>query len=254
MLRQIETDLASSQAVFGQSPMGFILFDTNLKLLRVNQRFSTVFGRNPGDHRGRTPHDFLSRVEADRLTAALKQVLDSGDPVLDMTIVGTVPSGSGTNNRRRWAISLYRLHSGSGRPIGVAGVAQDVTGRQRAEREAAHTRRNLALLNEASRRIGSSLDLETTARELLDVAVPHFCDLASVDLYQALLVGEEGPVGTADGSGEVRRVAFASAVSDAPVTPWTAATRAARSRWAPSTATPSTRPGRAPCAPPRPRS
>ncbi|MFJ4844154.1 MULTISPECIES: SpoIIE family protein phosphatase [unclassified Streptomyces] len=218
VLRQIETDLASSQAVFGQSPMGFILFDTNLRLLRVNERFATVFGRTPGGHHGRSPHDFLSRVEADRLTAALKQVLDSGNPVLDMTIVGTVPAAGGTTSRRRWAISLYRLHSGSGRPIGVAGLAQDVTGRQRAEREAAHTRRNLALLNEAGRRIGSSLDLETTARELLDVAVPHFCDLASVDLYQALLVGEEGPVGTADGSGEVRRVAFASAVSDAPVT------------------------------------
>lgn len=212
-LRQIETDLAASQAVFGQSPMGFVLFDTHLRLLRVNERFATVFGRTAEEHRGRGPHDFLSRVEADRLTAALRQVLESGDPVLDMPLVGTVPGESG---RRRWAISLYRLHSGSGRPIGVAGLAMDVTGRQRAEREAAHARRNLALLNEAGVRIGNSLDLETTARELLDVAVPHFCDLASVDLYQALLVGEEDLGGTSDGSGEVRRVAFASAVSNAP--------------------------------------
>ncbi|WP_277439900.1 SpoIIE family protein phosphatase [Streptomyces sp. SPB162] len=212
-LRQIETDLAASQAVFGQSPMGFVLFDTHLRLLRVNERFAAVFGRTAEEHRGRGPHDFLSRVEADRLTAALRQVLESGDPVLDMPLVGSVPGESG---RRRWAISLYRLHSGSGRPIGVAGLAMDVTGRQRAEREAAHARRNLALLNEAGVRIGNSLDLETTARELLDVAVPHFCDLASVDLYQSLLVGEEDLAGTSDGSGEVRRVAFASAVSNAP--------------------------------------
>jgi serine phosphatase RsbU (regulator of sigma subunit)/anti-sigma regulatory factor (Ser/Thr protein kinase) len=114
-------------------------------------------------------------------------------------------------------MSLYRLHSGTGRPIGVAGLAMDVTGRQRAEREAAHARRNLQLLNEAGSRIGTSLDLETTARELLDVAVPHFCDLASVDLYQALLSGAEDLTATTDGSGQVRRVAFASAVSDAPV-------------------------------------
>jgi PAS domain S-box-containing protein len=218
VLRRIETDLASSQAVFGQSPMGFILFDTDLRLLRVNERFATVFGRDSGDHRGRTAYDFLSRVEADRLTAALRQVLGTGEPVLDMPLVGTVPRDS--NARRRWSISLYRLHSGSGRPIGVAGLAQDVTGRQRAEREAASNRRNLALLNEAGTRIGTTLDLETTARELLDVAVPVFCDLASVDLYQSLLSGEEGPAGSADGSsGEVRRVAFASAVSDAPVLP-----------------------------------
>ncbi|MDX6311311.1 MAG: hypothetical protein QOF44_775 [Streptomyces sp.] len=222
VLRQIETDLASSQAVFGQSPMGFVLFDTDLKLLRVNERFADTFGRPVKDYRGRTPYDFLSRVEGDRLTAALRQVLESGDPVLNMMLVGTAgdrsdPGGGGQSSRRRWSMSLYRLHGGSGRPIGVAGLAQDVTGRQRAEREAAHTRRNLALLNEAGRRIGSSLDLEKTASELLDVAVPHFCDLASVDLYQSQLSGEEGPVGTADGSGEIRRVAFASAVSDAPV-------------------------------------
>ncbi|MFG1809277.1 SpoIIE family protein phosphatase [Streptomyces sp. NPDC049040] len=213
-LRQIETDLAASQAVFGQSPMGFVLFDNQLRLIRVNDRFATVFGRPAEEHRGRGPHDFLSRVEADRLTAALRQVLETGDAVLDMPLVGTVPGDPG---RRRWSISLYRLHSSSGRPIGVAGLAMDVTGRQRAEREAAHARRNLALLNEAGARIGTSLDLETTARELLDVAVPHFCDLASVDLYQALLSGAEELSGTTDGSGELRRVAFASSVSDAPV-------------------------------------
>lgn len=213
-LKQIETDLAASQAVFGQSPMGFVLFDTKLRLIRVNDRFATVFGRPADQHRGRGPHDFLSRVEADRLSAALRQVLETGEPVLDMPLVGTVP---GDPARRRWSMSLYRLHSGTGRPIGVAGLAMDVTGRQRAEREAAHARRNLQLLNEAGSRIGTSLDLETTARELLDVAVPHFCDLASVDLYQALLSGEEDLTATTDGSGQVRRVAFASAVSDAPV-------------------------------------
>lgn len=213
-LRQIETDLAASQAVFGQSPMGFVLFDSRLRLIRVNDRFAAVFGRPAEEHRGRGPHDFLSRVEADRLTAALRQVLETGEPVLDMPLVGTVPGDPG---RRRWSMSLYRLHSASGRAIGVAGLAMDVTGRQRAEREAAHARRNLALLNEAGSRIGTSLDLETTARELLDVAVPHFCDLASVDLYQALLVGAEDMGGTTDGSGELRRVAFASSVSDAPV-------------------------------------
>jgi serine phosphatase RsbU (regulator of sigma subunit)/anti-sigma regulatory factor (Ser/Thr protein kinase) len=111
------------------------------------------------------------------------------------------------------------VHSGSGRPIGVAGLATDVTRRHAAAREAAHARRNLALLNEAGARIGNSLDLETTARELLDVVVPGFCDLASVDLYQGLLAGDESALNSrslADGSAELRRVAAASAVADVP--------------------------------------
>ncbi|MFF7650189.1 SpoIIE family protein phosphatase [Streptomyces sp. NPDC007983] len=213
-LRGLETDLAASQAVFGQSPLGFFLFGTDLRMLRVNDRFAKVFGRPVEEYRGATAHDLLPRGEADRLAAALRQVLDSGSSLTDMPIMGAVP---GSHDRRRWSVSLYRLHSGSGRPIGVAGLATDVTGRRRAEQEAAGVRRNLALLNEAGARIGTSLDLETTARELLDVAVPQFCDLASVDLYQGLLSGDETPPGLADGSAELRRVAFASAVSDGPV-------------------------------------
>ncbi|NGO70324.1 SpoIIE family protein phosphatase [Streptomyces boncukensis] len=135
-------------------------------------------------------------------------------------------------------------------PVEAAGKPDDV-------------RRALALLNAAGARIGNSLDLETTARELLGVAVPQFCDLASVDLYEDVLAGDEprsltpcsgppdgalparGPAGGAGGGavprrgagsvalggvpgqgwrmgaprGELRRVAYASAVADAPYTP-----------------------------------
>ncbi len=218
-LRRIETDLAASQAIFGQSPFGFVLFGTDLTVQRANERFATVFGGTAEAHRGRCAHDYLPRQEADRMTAALRQVLDTGEAVTDLQLVGTVP---GDTERRHWSVNLYRVHSGSGRPIGVAGLGIDVTRRHNAAREAASARRNLALLGEASARIGTSLDLETTARELLDVAVPGFCDLASVDLYQALLTGEEAPPGRPAGqpagpTARLRRVAFASAVSDAPL-------------------------------------
>ncbi|HEY9372427.1 SpoIIE family protein phosphatase [Streptomyces sp.] len=220
-LRRIETDLAASQAIFGQSPFGFLLFGTDLTVKRANQRFATVFGGSAEDHRGRTVHDYLARPEAERMTAALHRVLETGEAVTELQIVGAPP---GSNDRRHWSINLYRVHSGTGRPVGVAGLGIDVTRRHNAAREAASARRNLALLNEAGARIGNSLDLEATARELLDVAVPGFCDLASVDLYQGLLTGDEAPpgrwgsshdVGYGAGSAELRRVAFASAVSDA---------------------------------------
>ncbi|MEU6165620.1 SpoIIE family protein phosphatase [Streptomyces tanashiensis] len=222
-LRRIETDLAASQAIFGQSPFGFLLFGTDLTVKRANRRFATVFGGEADDHRGRTVHDYLNRAEADRMTTALRRVLETGESVTDFQIVGAAP---GARDRRHWSINLYRVHSGSGRPIGVAGLGIDVTRRHNAAREAASARRNLALLNEAGARIGNSLDLEATARELLDVAVPGFCDLASVDLYQGLLTGDEAPpgrwgnshdVGYGAGSAELRRVAFASAVSDTPL-------------------------------------
>lgn len=212
-LRQIETDLAASQAVFGQSPFGFLLIDTDLRIRRANERFASIYGGTVDDHRGRGVYDYLRSPEAERVSATLRRVLETGDSITDMHITGFVP---GSDERRHWSINLYRVHSGTGRPIGVAWLALDITARRAAAREAAAARRNLALLNEAGSRIGNSLDLETTARELLDVVVPGFCDLATVDLYQGLLAGDEAPPGLADGSAELRRVAFASAVSDAP--------------------------------------
>ncbi|MFC8346514.1 SpoIIE family protein phosphatase [Streptomyces sp. NPDC057280] len=212
-LRSIETDLAASQSIFGQSPFGFLLIDPDLRVRRANQRFATVFGGTPDEHRGKGVHDYLPRPEAERVAATLRRVLDTGDSITDMHVTGFVP---GSEDRRHWSVNLYRVHSGSGRPIGIAWLAIDITARRQAAREAAAARRNLALLNEAGARIGNSLDLETTARELLDVVVPGFCDLATVDLYQGLLAGDETPPGLADGSAELRRVAFASAVSDAP--------------------------------------
>ncbi|WP_309063634.1 SpoIIE family protein phosphatase [Streptomyces sp.] len=212
-LRRIETDLAASQAIFGQSPFGFLLIDPDLRVRRANQRFASIFGGTPDDHRGKEVHDYLPRGEAERVAATLRRVLETGDSITDMHVTGFVP---GSDERRHWSVNLYRVHSGSGRPIGIAWLGTDITARRAAAREAAAARRNLALLNEAGARIGNSLDLETTARELLDVVVPGFCDLATVDLYQGLLAGDETPPGLADGSAEVRRVAFASAVSDAP--------------------------------------
>ncbi|GGW32088.1 hypothetical protein GCM10010503_04790 [Streptomyces lucensis JCM 4490] len=212
-LRSIETDLAASQAIFGQSPFGFLLIDSDLRVRRANERFASIFGGTPDDHRGKEVHDYLPRGEAERVSATLRRVLESGQSITDMHVTGFVP---GSEERRHWSVNLYRVHSGTGRPIGIAWLGTDVTARRAAAREAAAARRNLALLNEAGARIGNSLDLETTARELLDVVVPGFCDLATVDLYQGLLAGDETPPGLADGSAELRRVAFASAVSDAP--------------------------------------
>lgn len=225
-LRSIESGLAASEAIFGQSPIGFLLFGTDLRIQRANQRFASVFGAPADAHRGRTAEDYLSPREADRLSTALHRVLDTGDPVNELQLTGPA-ADSEPGERRHWSINLYRVHDGAGRPLGVTAIGTDVTRRDAAAREAAHARRNLALLNDAASRIGTSLDLDTTARELLDVTVPAFCDLASVDLYQALLEGDETPQSlwsrsTADGAGvgsALRRVAFSSAVADTPFSP-----------------------------------
>ncbi|WP_181798581.1 PAS domain-containing protein, partial [Streptomyces sp. WELS2] len=113
-LRSIETDLAASQAIFGQSPFGFLLIDTDLRVRRANERFASIFGGTPDDHRGKGVHDYLPRPEAERVSATMRRVLETGESITDMHVTGYVP---GSEERRHWSINLYRVHSGSGRPI-----------------------------------------------------------------------------------------------------------------------------------------
>ncbi|WP_229900689.1 PAS domain-containing protein, partial [Streptomyces capoamus] len=96
-LRSIETDLAASQAIFGQSPFGFLLIDVDLRVRRANMRFASIFGGTPDDHRGKGVHDYLPRGEAERVSATLRRVLESGESITDMHVTGFVP---GSEERR----------------------------------------------------------------------------------------------------------------------------------------------------------
>ncbi|MCP9947782.1 serine/threonine-protein phosphatase [Actinomadura madurae] len=72
----------------------------------------------------------------------------------------------------------------------------------------------LDLLNEAGRRIGSTLDLHLTAREIVAVTVPRFADAGAIYVLERLLADDDQPATEADGSAVVRRLAIAFAEDD----------------------------------------
>ncbi|MEU7453840.1 ATP-binding SpoIIE family protein phosphatase [Streptosporangium roseum] len=65
----------------------------------------------------------------------------------------------------------------------------------------------LSLLNAASKRIGSTLDMFETGRELMDVAVPRFADAAGILVQDRLMTDGEFPQRNTDGTALVRRIA-----------------------------------------------
>ena len=65
----------------------------------------------------------------------------------------------------------------------------------------------LALLNEVGGKVGTTLDLDTTARELCQVLVPRVADFASVDLLDGLISDSELPATRPDDATMLRRVA-----------------------------------------------
>ncbi|CAM5558505.1 hypothetical protein SALBM217S_09392 [Streptomyces griseoloalbus] len=74
-----------------------------------------------------------------------------------------------------WLARLAPLTDRAGRVRGVCVTAHDFTEQFRA-------RERLQLVNEASMRIGTTLDVTRTAQELADVCVPSLADFVSVEL------------------------------------------------------------------------
>ncbi|MGK4585609.1 SpoIIE family protein phosphatase [Kitasatospora sp. HPMI-4] len=79
--------------------------------------------------------------------------------------------------------------------------------RQQALDETHAAQQRLALLNEASTRIGTTLDVHRTAHELVEVVVPRFADFTTVDLLESALEGDEHAVLPLDGPVLMRAVA-----------------------------------------------
>lgn len=101
-----------------------------------------------------------------------------------------------------------------GGPSGSVATLRDSTELRALSGRAEAARERLDLLYDAGARVGTSLDVTRTAEELADLAVPRFADFVVVDLYDAVLAGEEPEPGIG-----LRRTALAGIRKDAPLYP-----------------------------------
>ncbi len=193
-----EQGTAFLRALLAQDRIGVGIHDTDLTVVRTNVT-PDMFG-GPTPVVGGRLREVLSSRDAEDAEAVLRQVLDTGVPVIDREQARS-PHMSG--RVRAVSLSAFRLEDEAGRPTGVAAVITDATERRRA-------RRRLDLTHEAATRIGGSLDVTRTAQDLADALVPAFGDLASVHLAEAVLEGNEPPKILGGGEQHLRQVAVAS--------------------------------------------
>ncbi|MYR57281.1 SpoIIE family protein phosphatase, partial [Streptomyces sp. SID625] len=78
-----------------------------------------------------------------------------------------------------------------GGPSGSVATLRDSTELRALSGRAEEARERLSLLYDAGLGVGTTLDVTRTAEELVRVAVPRFADFVTVDLYDAVLRGEE---------------------------------------------------------------
>ncbi|MGW9397774.1 SpoIIE family protein phosphatase [Streptomyces sp. NPDC055642] len=195
-------DTAVLNALFADSPQGLFVFDAERKVTRYNPAGRGVRGLPAGDVIGHVVDDFVPEFGAGQLRKLIEDALTTGEPLRGRLVRGRAPS----DPRRTLAVevSLFPLPGQNGDVPGLVGVVEDVT-----ERQAAADR--LAVLSTVHAAVGSTLEVRTTAEELVHALVPAFADAASVDLL------EDGPAGSPRQSGPVptdvplRRTAFAPA-------------------------------------------
>ncbi|WP_103502388.1 MULTISPECIES: SpoIIE family protein phosphatase [Streptomyces] len=208
-VRRLETDLALSTSLISQSPVGLGMVDTELRWLRVNPALARAGGATPSELLGREIGGTGGGLDVPQVAAAMRRVMADGDALPDQQVTGTTPADPGAEHV--WSASYYRVEDPAGRPLGAATSVVDVTERHRASAEVAEAREQLAMIADAGRRIGTTLDLQHTAQELADVIVPRLADLAAVDVLDSVFSGEVVPPVAEDGSARFRALAVASA-------------------------------------------
>ncbi|MFE4637575.1 SpoIIE family protein phosphatase [Streptomyces sp. NPDC056773] len=195
--RRIRGSSAVWDGLFARSPVGIAILDSQLRFLQVNAALEAMNGLPESAHVGRSLAEILPEVNAREMEEAMFQVLETGRPVLDRRRVGRTPAEP--DHDRVWSCSYVRVEDPAGMSIGVIASLVDITEQQRDHVEAEAGRSRLALLSEASIRVGSSLDLERTAQELADLAVPRLADAVTVDVLDAMAHGEEPGMGLTGG-------------------------------------------------------
>ncbi|WP_328887083.1 SpoIIE family protein phosphatase [Streptomyces sp. NBC_00316] len=207
-LNRVEQNLSLSMRLVSQSPFGLGVMDTDLRFVLVNPVLARIDGLPPAVLAGRPASTALPFLNEASIESDMREVLSTGVPLLDRFVAGRSLGDPGIDHA--WSVSFYRLEDPGGRVLGLATSVVDVTEQHRAAADAARARRRLALIADASVRMGTTLDLEQTARELAEVCVPEVADLATVDLLECVVLGHRTSADTF-GPARFRALAVASA-------------------------------------------
>ncbi|MET7766660.1 SpoIIE family protein phosphatase [Streptomyces sp. NPDC005393] len=202
--RPLEAD-APALGAFAQAPCILAVFDTDLRLVRANAEMEAAAALTEDRMRGLRLPQIWSHPDSEKTEQAMRRVVESGERQ-SLQAYLRVP---GERREHAWSVSLAPLKDHTGHVYGVCFAAHDTTRQHQAQQR-------LLLLNEAGKRIGSTLDMAHVAHELADVAVPRLADFAGVDLLTFLDRGEEPPPDRLSGPITMRRAAHRSVLPGTP--------------------------------------
>ncbi len=118
-----------------KAPIGLALLDRGLRYVRVNDAMAAMAGVRATECRGRALRDVFPALTP-KLEPALRRVVETGEPVVDLELTDEAPAASG--QARHWLATGYALSAGGGGESARIGlVLTDITPRRRADEERA---------------------------------------------------------------------------------------------------------------------
>ncbi|MER5748745.1 SpoIIE family protein phosphatase [Streptomyces sp. NPDC002088] len=171
-----------AMAALIQSPCAVAVYDERLRLRRVNDAMAKVIGLPEERIQGLRASDIGGKAQSAELEEQMLRVLLSARA----RDVQTYTRTGGEDRAHAWLTRMAPVTDTEGRVRGVCITAHDFTDNYLA-------RERLQLVNEASIRIGTTLDVARTAQELVDVCVPAVADFVSVDLLDPRDPGDKLP-------------------------------------------------------------
>jgi two-component system cell cycle sensor histidine kinase/response regulator CckA len=116
--------------LFESSPNGVGLWDRDLRYLRVNKALADINGLPPEAHVGKRLGEVVPGL-AGTLEPMYREVLRTGEPVVNIEVSGETPANPG--DQRSWRASYYPVRGDDGSIVGVGAVVVDVTESKQAE-------------------------------------------------------------------------------------------------------------------------
>ncbi len=115
---------------FANAPIGLCYFDKDLRFRYINQWLADLHGPSPELHLGKSIHEIIDEV-AVRVVPKLRQVLKTGEPILDGEVKASTPATNG--ELRLFRYSFHPALNSDGQIAGVSTVVQDITELRHAE-------------------------------------------------------------------------------------------------------------------------
>ncbi|MET8451851.1 PAS domain-containing protein, partial [Streptomyces sp. NPDC005209] len=201
---QVQPDPSTGEEAFAQCHVPVMVYDSALRVLRASAGAARELGMGEEQMRGRRVTEILPPHICRSVEDGMRRVFVTGEPEHFHVRGRARPEA----RERVWSITVSPLRSPTGQVRHLELSALDVTEQHLA-------RERLALLNDVSTRVGSTLDVTRTAQEMADAAVGRLADFVTIDLLDSLFRGVE-PRPSATGSVALRRVAQQSVLAGAP--------------------------------------